>query len=229
MVRSPRRGAVAVGRGLFVSLEGIEGAGKSVQARALAEHLERSGGRVRLVREPGGTPVGERIREVLLFARDVPLSAEAQALLFSAARAQLTREVIRPALEAGMHVVADRFFDSTLAYQGYGHGANLDGLRAITTLAIGDLVPDMTVLLDLPIEQGLRRSRERSDQWDRFEADDEAFHRRVREGYLVLAGADPQRFFVVDADREQTEVSRMIAAHVDAALRVRSSRIAARP
>ncbi len=220
---------MAVARGLFVTFEGIEGAGKSVQARALAAHLEGSGEKVQLVREPGGTPLGERIREVLLFARDVPLSAEAQALLFSAARAQLTREVIRPALQVGVHVLADRYFDSTLAYQGYGHGADLDGLRMVTRFAVHDLVPDFTVLLDLPVSDGLRRTRQRSDRWDRFEADAEAFHERVRAGYLSLAEAEPNRFFVVNAQDDEDQLARRIAARVDDVLRAASSRIAARP
>ncbi len=219
---------MAVARGLFVTFEGIEGAGKSVQARALAAHLEGSGVKVQLVREPGGTPLGERIREVLLFAREVPLSAEAQALLFSAARAQLTREVIRPALQVGVHVLADRYFDSTLAYQGYGHGADLDRLRMVTRFAVHDLVPDFTVLLDLPVSDGLRRTRQRSDRWDRFEADAEAFHERVRAGYLSLAGAEPNRFFVVNAQDDEDQLARRIAARVDDVLRAASSRIAAR-
>lgn len=209
-------------RALFVSLEGGEGSGKSVQAKALAAHLEARGDKVVLTREPGGTPLGERIREVLLFAREVPLSAEAQALLFSAARAQLVREVIRPALDAGTHVVADRFADSTLAYQGHGGGADLEGLRPMTRLATGGLVPDLTFLLDLPVEAGLARVRGRSERWDRFETGDEAFHRRVREGYLALARAEPGRFVVVAGERPEAEITREIVARVDALLTSRS-------
>ncbi len=220
---------MAVARGVFITFEGIEGAGKSVQAQALAAHLERSGAKVRLVREPGGTALGERIREVLLFGQDVSLSPEAQALLFSAARAQLTREFVRPALDAGTHVVADRYFDSTLAYQGYGHGADLGGLRNVTRFAVDDLVPDLTVLLDLPVSEGLRRTRQRSDRWDRFEANDEGFHRRVRDGYLSLARAEPKRFFVVNAQGTEEEIVRKISSRVDEIVRARSSRIAARP
>lgn len=219
---------MAVSAGLFVSIEGGEGCGKTAQARALVAHLERLGVAVQLVREPGGTPLAERIREVLLFARDVPLSPEAQALLFSAARAQLTREVIRPALQRGAHVVADRYFDSTLAYQGYGLGMDLDALRTVTRFAVGNLVPDATVLLDLPPEVGLRRTRQRSDRWDRFEVDDEAFHKRVREGYLELAKRDTKRFILVDATRPEAVVAAEVAREVDELLR-RRSRIAAHP
>ena len=220
---------MAVGRGLFITFEGIEGAGKTVQVRRLAEHLEHEGAKVQLVREPGGTPLGERIREVLLFAREVRLSPEAQALLFSAARAQLTREVIIPSLDAGVHVIADRYFDSTLAYQGYGYGADIEGLRSVTRFAIGALLPDLTVLLDLPAAEGLRRIGQRSGRIDRFEAGDEAFHRRVRDGYLSLARSQPARFFVVNAKAEETEVARLIAGRVDDEIRARSSRVAARP
>jgi len=209
-------------------MEGGEGAGKSIQSRTLIAHLERRGIRVCLVREPGGTVLAERIREVLLFARDVPLTPEAQALLFSAARAQLTREVIRPALEGGTSVVADRFFDSTLAYQGYGHGADRNGLHAVTRFAVGDTVPDLTFVLDLPADVGLARTRRRSERWDRFEADDVAFHDRVRAGYRELAATEPQRFVVVDATRPELEIAQAIAARVDRELANRASRIAGR-
>lgn len=219
---------MAVGTGLFISIEGGEGCGKTVQSRALVASLERRGAAVQLVREPGGTPLAERIREVLLFAKEVPLSPEAQALLFSAARAQLTREVIRPALERGAYVVADRYFDSTLAYQGYGLGMDVDALRAVTRFAVGNLVPDVTFLLDLPAEVGLRRTRQRSERWDRFEADDEAFHKRVRAGYLDLARQEPKRYVVVDATRPEGDVAAEVVRHVDEVLRHRS-RIAAHP
>lgn len=209
-------------------MEGGEGAGKTVQSRTLVAHLERRGIHVSLVREPGGTAVAERIREVLLFAKDVPLTPEAQALLFSAARAQLTGEVIRPALDLGTSVVADRFFDSTLAYQGYGHGGDVQGLRAVTRFAVGNTVPDLTFVLDLPAEVGLARIRRRSERWDRFEADDVAFHERVREGYRALAKGEPHRFVVVDATRPELEIAQAIAARVDRELAARSPRIAAR-
>jgi dTMP kinase len=218
---------VAVGRGLFISLEGGEGSGKTAQAHSIVAHLKGAGLAVQLVREPGGTNLAERIRDLLLFARDVSLSAEAQALLFSAARAQLTNEVIQPALKSGTHIVADRFFDSTFAYQGYGMGADLDGLRATTTFAVHGLVPDLTFLLDIPAEEGLSRRRSVSDRWDRFEMDDIAFHRRVREGYLELARLEPERFVVVDARSTEADVAAIITAKVDDLVRRRSSKITA--
>ena len=203
--------------GAFLSFEGGEAAGKSVQAARLAESLGAGGRDVLLTREPGGTPFAERIRDVLLHAREVDLSAEAQALLFSAARAQHTRDVIRPALAAGKVVVADRYFDSTLAYQGYGLGADLDGLRAMTRFAVGSLAPQRTFLIDVPVAVTLSRLGTRSGtaRWDRFHGDDRAFYERVRDGYLRLAAAEPGRFVVVDGDRPEDMVAADIRRQVD--------------
>ena len=203
--------------GAFLSFEGGEAAGKSVQAARLAESLGAGGRDVLLTREPGGTPFAERIRDVLLHAREVDLSAEAQALLFSAARAQHTRDVIRPALAAGKVVVADRYFDSTLAYQGYGLGADLDGLRAVTRFAVGSLAPQRTFLIDIPVAVTLSRLGTRSGtaRWDRFHGDDRAFYDRVRDGYLRLAAAEPGRFVVVDGDRPEDMVAADIRRQVD--------------
>ena len=203
--------------GAFLSFEGGEAAGKSVQAARLAESLGAGGRDVLLTREPGGTPFAERIRDVLLHARDVDLTPEAQALLFSAARAQHTRDVIRPALAAGKVVVADRYFDSTLAYQGYGLGADLDGLRAMTRFAVGSLAPQRTFLIDIPVAVTLSRLGTRSGtaRWDRFHGDDRAFYERVRDGYLRLAAAEPGRFVVVDGDRPEEKVAADIRRQVD--------------
>jgi len=206
--------------GLFLSFEGGEAAGKSVQAARLADTLATRGRDVVLTREPGGTPFAERIRDVLLHARDVDLAPEAQALLFSAARAQHTRDVIRPALAEGKIVVADRYFDSTLAYQGYGLGADLDGLRAMTRFAVGALVPQRTFLIDVPVAVTLARLGARSGtaRWDRFHGDDPAFSERVRDGYLRLAAAEPGRFVVVDGDRPEESVAADIRRQVDQVL-----------
>ena len=204
-------------RGIFLSFEGGEGSGKSLQARRLVDSLRARGRDVVLTREPGGTPAGERMRDLVLYARDVSLSPEAQVLLFSAARAQIVRDVIEPALEAGKIVVADRFFDSTLAYQGYGHGVDIDGIRAVTRFAVGALVPDRTFVLDAPLEVTLRRTGRR-DRWDRFETVERAFHERVRDGYLRLAAAEPARFVVISSDRDPDSVSAEIRREVDALL-----------
>jgi len=208
-----------VKRGLFLSFEGGEGSGKSLQARGLAQTLTERGRDVVLTREPGGTAAGERIRDILLHAREIPLSPEAQVLLFSSARAQLVREVIRPALDAGKIVIADRFFDSSVVYQGHGQGVPLEAIREVTRLAVGTLVPDRTFLLDVPVEIGLARSGWRAEaKWDRFEADATDLHIRVRDAYLRLAAADPRRFVVIQADRDEAEVAGDIRREVDALL-----------
>lgn len=195
--------------GLFVSFEGGEASGKSVQAKRLADRLIAEGREVVSVREPGSTPVGERVRDVVLHAQDIPLAPNAQALLYSTARAQLVRDVIRPALAAGKIVIVDRFYDSTLAYQGYGHGADLKGLRAVTAFAVGDTRPDRTLLLDLPVEaaEGRAATRKPGRAWDRFEAEATTFHQRVRDGYRELAAAEPARFTVIAADRDVESVA----------------------
>ena len=171
-----------------------------------------------LTREPGGTPFGERIRDLVLHARDVELTPETQALLFFSARAQHTHDVIRPALAAGKIVVADRFFDSTLAYQGYGHGADLAGLRALTRFAVGATVPDRTFLIDAPVDVVLGRLARRHGEWDRFHGTDAAFYQRVRDGYLRLAAAEPARFVVIDGDRSEDAIAAEIRREVDALL-----------
>jgi len=184
--------------GLFVTVEGPEGAGKTTQAARLARFVEGRGRSVTLVREPGGTELGERLRSILLERRSAgTILPRADALLFNASRAQLVDEVIRPALERGDVVIATRFTDSTLAYQGYGLGLPLDELRAVERFATGGLVPGRTVLLDVPVDVGLARKgiRERT----RFEsAYDRAFHERVRAGFLQLARSDPDRIRIVD-------------------------------
>jgi dTMP kinase len=202
--------------GLFLSFEGGEASGKSVQAQRLVEWLNGQGRDVVSVREPGSTPVGERVRDIVLHAQDIPLAPNAQALLYSTARAQLVRDVIRPALAGGKIVVVDRFYDSTLAYQGYGHGADLEQLRAVTAFAVGDTRPDRTFLLDLPVEVAERRQagRKPGREWDRFEAEARAFHERVRAGYLALARAEPRRFVVIPADRDAGAVAADISREV---------------
>lgn len=185
-------------RGWFVTFEGPEGAGKTVQARRLHDLAVEVGVPVVLTREPGGTDLGEAIRGILL-ARGSAADPRSEALLFNAARAQLVAEVVGPALAGGALVVSARFADSTLAYQGYGAGLPLDELRAVADFATGGLVPDLTVLLDIPVEEGLRRKRASAEE-NRFEADvDRGFHERVRAGFLALAAAEPTRFVVVDA------------------------------
>ena len=209
----------AAARGRFICLEGPDGCGKTSQAARLADALGAAGIPVRLVREPGGTATGERIRAILLdrSAGSIAHDGRTDALLFYAARTQLVAEVIRPALARGETVVAARFADSTLAYQGYGSGLPLDELRPVEHFAIGDTRPDLTIVLDIAPEAGL--GRKSAAETTRFEADfDLAFHVRVRAGYGELAAAHPARYAVVDAGRPEDEVFRAILATVAARL-----------
>ena len=202
---------------LFVTFEGPEGGGKTTQAARLAEHLSAQGLDVLLSREPGGTAIGEQIRRVLMSLENDEMQPQTEFLLFSASRAQLVRDVIRPHLAAGGLVISDRFYDSSFAYQGYGHCLDLAALRATTAFATNDLVPDLTLLLDLSVEEGLRR-REESGNWNRLDAYDLEFHHRVRNGYLEMARANPERWMTIDADRPfdivQAEIRRLIEARL---------------
>lgn len=205
------------GRGWFITFEGSDGGGKTTQAERLRDDLAASGRRVRLAREPGGTWLGERLREVLL-ARTGSVERTSDpltdALLFNAARRQLVREVIRPALAGGETIICARYADSTLAYQGYGSGVPLEWLRALAETATDGLAPDLTIVLDLPAEVGL--TRKASGDITRFEADfDLAFHRRVREGFLAVAAAEPERVVVVDATDGEDSVASAVAEVVD--------------
>lgn len=196
--------------GLLITLEGGEGCGKSTQASDLAERLRSQGHRVTLTREPGGTPLGERLRQVLLDpqGRSPSLDPLAEYLLFAAARAEVTAEVIKPALERSDIVVCDRYGDSSLAYQGYGRGVNLDHIRAVNEAATAGLRPDLTVLLDLPPEVGL--ARQRGGASDRFQREQLDFHRRLREGYLALAREEPDRWLVLDGTLPASEITERI-------------------
>ncbi|AEB11504.1 dTMP kinase [Marinithermus hydrothermalis] len=178
--------------GFFITFEGPEGSGKSTQAAHLAAWLRQQGVSVVVTREPGGTPLGRAVRQWLLSESMDPVT---EFLLYTADRAEHVRHVIRPALAAGQVVISDRFVDSSYAYQGFGRGLDLEWLRAVSQPVLEGLVPDVTFLLDLPPEVGLARKAER----DRLEQESLAFHRRVREGYRVLARAEPQRFVVLDA------------------------------
>ncbi len=204
-------------RGLFVTFEGVEGSGKSTQIRLLAEALRSDGHRVCCTREPGGDPVAEAIREVLLREGE-PVGHRTETLLFVAARAQVVDCVIRPALEAGEIVLCDRFADSTVAYQGHARGLALDAVRRLNAFATGGLVPDLTLLLDLDPAIGLARQQDRN----RMEAEALAFHQRVREGYLAEAALDAGRYRVFDASTAVTELQASIVSEVRASLEGRA-------
>ena len=205
-------------RGALVSLEGGEGAGKSSALACLRDRIESRGLRVRVTREPGGTPVGEALRSILLDTTHHGLCAESELLLMFAARAQLVREVIEPALAAGEWVLTDRFTDASYAYQGGGRGQPVARISELERWAAHGVVPDLTLLLDVPVAQGLARAQVRGET-DRFEREHTAFFERVRAAYRERAGADPQRFRVIDASREidavRADVMRVVEAFLD--------------
>jgi dTMP kinase len=200
--------------GLFITLEGGEGAGKSLQSEAIACRIETRGLAVVRTREPGGTPLGERLREILL-ALSSPLDAMTETLLFAAARAELVAEVIAPALKRDEIVICDRFCDSTMTYQGYGRGVELAAIERLNDIATRALRPDLTVLLDLPAEEGLARTGA-AGRSDRFGSEDVAFHERVREGYRAIAEDEPDRWLVVDGTEPVEMVTESIWRRVEA-------------
>ena len=184
---------------MFITLEGPDGSGKSMQVPALAEFVRQLGYEVLTTREPGGTSIGDQIREVIMNLKNSSMNPRTEILLFCAARAQIVSEVIRPQLEKGLVVISDRYADSTLAYQGYGHGLDLEVLRGILTFATGGLTPDLTLLLDVDVETGLARRQQGGGEWNRLDDYALAFHRRVRNGYLELAAAEQRRWVRIDA------------------------------
>lgn len=211
----PTKGKRRRGRGLFITLEGPEGSGKSTQIRYLASALRRAGYSVVRTREPGGTPVAEAIRKVLLLASSrEPVAAETEALLILAARSQHVRHLIKPALDRGAIVLSDRFSDSTMAYQGVARGLSMPWLRKANAVATGGLVPDLTLLLDLPVSIGLARRRRAHGKQNRLDRESERFHRLVRQGFLALAGQEPKRMKVFEATSPPQELRVELATFV---------------
>ena len=196
----------------FITFEGMEGCGKSTQAKLLARTL---GPDALVTQEPGGTAIGRAIRQLLLDPANRAMSAETEALLFFADRAQHVAEVIRPALAAGKLVISTRYVDTSLAYQGYGRGVDLDRIRSVAVLATGGLRPDLTLFFDLPLEIGLARVVRRGGR-DRLEAEVREFHERVRNGYLELAAAEPDRWIRIDASGSEADVEARTRAAVEA-------------
>ena len=200
---------------MFVTFEGSDGSGKTTQIHLLADHLLAAGRAVLTTREPGGTRIGDGIRQLLLDLAHTEMHARAETLLFNAARAQIVTEVIRPALAAGKTVLCDRFADSTLAYQGYGHQQDIAELQRLIAYATGGLRPDLTVYLDLPPEDGIRRNRGRADgDWNRLDAQALSFYQRVEAGYRHLIAQQPERWAVIDASRSRDEVHRAVVRAV---------------
>lgn len=206
---------------LFISFEGGEGSGKSTQAERLAQRLRDCGYEVLKTYEPGGTTLGDELRELLKKHRDVQLAPESELLLFAAARSQLTREVIRPALQKETVVICDRYMDSTTAYQGYGRLLPLETVEAINEVATGGLRPDLVVFLDMPPDESIKRKRQPRD---RIEIENTAFHRRVRDGYHELARRDHQRWLVINAAILPDQVEQDVWARVEPLLPERTSR-----
>ena len=190
---------------MFITLEGPEGSGKTSHIKPLADWLTAQGHKVFTTREPGGTSISEQIRHVIHDLKNSEMHPRAETLLYQAARAQIVEQVIRPKLAEGVVVISDRYADSTLAYQGYGHQQDLTQVRSLIHYATGGLFPDLTILLDLDVEVGLKR-KSKADEWNRLDAYDVDFHRRVRQGYLELVEQEPGRWAVVDASQEWEKV-----------------------
>lgn len=222
-------------RGIFISLEGIEGCGKTTQAELIKSHLEEKGFSVVLTREPGGTEIAEQIRQILSDSKNKALTSRAELFLFLAARAQHVEEIIKPALKEGKVVISDRFSDATLAYQGYGREIDLNLIDELNRIATGGLEPKLTILLDLPPEAGLTRvkisrnlvkiskhftdvHKRRIVVFDRIESEELEFHQRVREGYLALARQFPERIKVVKADGPIEEIFETVKGLIESIL-----------
>jgi dTMP kinase len=199
-------GPVELLRGFFISLEGLDGSGKTSIGERLANTLQALGRETLLTREPGGTAIGEQIRAVLLGSDSHVMRAETEALLFAASRAQHVAEVIQPALARGAVVISDRYTDSSLAYQWGGRGLALDAVVGAQALATGGMQPDLTLLLDLPVPIAMQRKKEDAGEANRLDREAVQFHTRVRDAYHSLAAADPARWRVIDADRPRDEV-----------------------
>ncbi len=203
---------------MFITLEGPEGSGKTSHIPHLVEYLREKGYHVFPTREPGGTSISEQIRDILHDLKNVEMHPHTETLLYQAARAQIVEQVIRPRLAAGEIVISDRYYDSTIAYQGYGHQQDLNEIRQLVKYATGGLVPDLTVLLDVDVKIGLKRKKQNGVEWNRMDAHEIEFYQRVRNGYLEMVKQEPERWVVVDASRDwdevQDELRKLIIKHL---------------
>jgi len=198
---------------MFITLEGPEGSGKTSHVQPLVEYLREKGYTVSPTREPGGTSIGEQVREVLHNLKNTEMHPRTETLLYQAARAQFVEQVVRPRLALGEIVLSDRYADSTIAYQGYGHQQDLDQVRILVNYATGGLVPDLTILLDVDVEVGIGR-KTNSREWNRLDAYTLEFHQRVRAGYLKMVNQEPKRWVILDAGRGWDEVQQQLRSTI---------------
>ncbi len=194
---------------MFITFEGPDGSGKTTQINPLSDYLIQNGYSVLITREPGGTSIGDQIRQVLSDLKNTGMHPRSETLLFLAARAQLVEEVIKPHLEKGFIVLCDRYADSTMAYQGYGHQNDLDQIQSLIEFATGGLKPDLTLLFDMDVEEGLQR-KALGSEWNRLDAYSLEFHQRVREGYHILAESEPERWVKIQAGQNPDEIQAAI-------------------
>jgi len=195
---------------MFITFEGPDGSGKTLQMKPTAEFLQEEGFDVYLAREPGGTSIGDQVREILMKMNNTSMLPRTETLLFCAARAQLVEEIIQPHLDTGEIVLLDRYADSTLAYQGYGHENDIGLIKKVLAFATGGLTPDITFLFDLEPEIGLRRRKKGGGEWNRMDAYQLQYHKRVRQGYLEMASEEPNRWIIIDANQKPTMVQSKI-------------------
>ncbi len=204
---------------MFITLEGPDGSGKTQQIQLLSAFLESKGYTIFFSREPGGTEIGDKIRTILMDMHNTTMHPRTETLLFCASRAQIVEQVIKPKLQEGYIVILDRYADSTLAYQGYGHGNDLKMIRELLTFATGGLKPDLTILLDLDPEVGLKRRKQGGGEWNRLDAYQLELHKRVRAGYLEMAAQEPERWRIVSADQPievvQSDIQKIILDYLE--------------
>jgi dTMP kinase len=209
---------------MFITLEGPEGSGKTSHIPYLVEYLREKGFTVFPTREPGGTSISEQIRDILHDLKNAEMHPRTETLLYQAARAQIVEQVIKPRLAAGEIVISDRYYDSTIAYQGYGHQQDLEQVRGLVRYATGGLTPDLTILLDLDVEVGLKRKTQNEVEWNRMDAYTVEFHQRVRRGYLELVKQEPQRWVIVNSDQKWDDVQAELKRVIVDRLKVESQR-----
>ncbi|HHU53148.1 MAG TPA: dTMP kinase [Clostridiaceae bacterium] len=206
---------MVLNRGLFITFEGIDGSGKTLQLELLTANLEKAGLKYLLIREPGGTSISEQIRKILLDRKNIEMSAETELLLFAAARAQLVKQIVKPALAEKTIVISDRFFDSTTAYQGYGREMNVNFIQNLNDFAIQGLSPDLTFYFDVSVETALGRLKDRTEKSDRIDLESQNFMERTRSGYLKIAERNPDRVRVIDAERDPEEIFKDLKLQFD--------------